>query len=154
MIAKLKIAMRALRDLCCVAGAAAIGSFYAVERSWLWLLPMSLLVAFAAACFYGIEQWRAARRDRDIAVLRASHERAKAALGELAVHAPGRLRRRQDPPAIEDVASALRNLGYSRADAYRAARQAARQGDETNFEALFQAAQSKLARPDHSILIS
>jgi hypothetical protein len=156
MIAKIKIGMRALRDLLCAAGGVALAAFFAAERSWLWLAPMILLVAAVAACFYHVERWRAARHDRVMGDLRQSKGRAVQAIERLsrqklihdAVRRPARLHRHLGPPAMEDVSSALRNLGYSRMDARRAVRMAAAESDAGNFEMLFHAAQTKLARPD------
>lgn len=83
MLVKLKIAMRAFRDLLCAAGAVALGAFFAVERSWMWLLPMCLLVAAVAACFYKIEERRAARRDRRMGDLASAKRRAESAIAKL-----------------------------------------------------------------------
>jgi hypothetical protein len=152
MIAKIKIGMRALRDLLCAAGGVALAAFFAAERSWVWLAPMILLVAAVGACFYHVERWRAARHDRRLGALRQSKGRAVQAIERLSrqklIHDAGRLHRHLDPPAMEDVSSALRNLGYSRTDARRAVRMAAAESDAGNFETLFHAAQTKLARPD------
>ena len=82
MLVKLKIAMRAFRDLLCATGAVALGAFFAVERSWMWLLPMCLLVAAIAACFYKIEERRAARRDRRMGDLASAKRRAESAIAK------------------------------------------------------------------------
>ena len=162
MRTKFTIAVRAARDLTCAAGACALGSFFAVERSWLWLLPAMLVVAVLAGIFYRIEESLAARRDRQLAGLRGAHRRAKSAMDRLSeseytIHPTPRKHHRvhRDPPAVEDVASALENLGYSRTEARRAAHQAAVGGPledrEVDFESLFQRAQAKLGRVERSI---
>ncbi len=152
MLVKLKIAMRAFRDLLCAAGAVALGAFFAVERSWMWLLPMCLLVAAVAACFYKIEERRAARRDRRMGDLASAKRRAVDAVANLREQPIRRHHRRVYPPVQADVVSALRNLGYSRTDAHRALRQVAigdpLVGESVDFEDLFQRVQAKLRRPD------
>jgi hypothetical protein len=80
MKAKLLVAARAARDLLVLAGAVALGAFYGVERAWMWLLPMSALVAAIAAVCYRIELARASRRAARHEGLAAAHRRAKAAL--------------------------------------------------------------------------
>jgi len=86
---KLAAAARAARDLACAIGILALGSFCAVERSLLWLLPTSAILAGLGWAFYRIELARAGRRARRGQALAAAHGRAKAALAKLdAVEAP------------------------------------------------------------------
>ena len=83
MRTKFTIAVRAARDLACALGACALGCFFAVERSWLWLLPAVLVVLMLAGIFYRIEESLAARRDRQLAGLRVSRRRATDAVASL-----------------------------------------------------------------------
>jgi len=83
MRTKLAAAARAARDLACAIGILALGSFCAVERSLLWLLPTSAILAGLGWTLYRIELARAARRARRGQALAAAHGRAKAALASL-----------------------------------------------------------------------
>jgi len=65
----------ATRDALALAGLAAVAGFYAAERSWLWLLPATLLLCGIWYCVYKIREIVIARRSP----LRA--ERARRAQG-------------------------------------------------------------------------
>lgn len=80
---ELRIALAAARDLLCLAGAVALGSFFAVERSGWWLLPTSAILAVAGWALYRIEAWRAGRRGQALARLARSERRAARAAQSL-----------------------------------------------------------------------
>ena len=85
---KLRVAARAARDLLALAGAVALGAFYGAERSLLWLVPMSAIVAGVASICYRFERARAGRRAQGLAQLAGAHRRAKAAMASAAAPAP------------------------------------------------------------------
>lgn len=76
---KLQILLAAGRDVLCGAGAAALAGFYAAERSWLWLLPASAILAAAAWCAWQLERARFGRRSN----VQAGQSAERAALRRL-----------------------------------------------------------------------
>lgn len=109
MRTKIAIAARAGRDLFCAAGVVSLGAFFAVERSWLWLAPMVLLLAGAAWILYRLESWRARRRDGRQLELRQSRKRAERAVGSL-VRASETVPTKVPPKVPLKVPSAAREL--------------------------------------------
>lgn len=115
MRTKIAIAARAGRDLFCIAGVIALGVFFAVERSWLWLAPMVLLLAGASWILYRVETWRARRREGRQLELRQSRKSAEKAVGSL-VRAGETVpaESRKVPSAARELAEKFRATGLER----------------------------------------
>lgn len=132
----LRIAAIAGRDLCAIIGALSLISFYAVERSPLWLVPATLVLAALSFCLFRIEAWHLDRTPAG-----AGRGRARFAHQRMTVAVPAPT---NSEATREDVTSALIGLGYSPAASRKAALEAARSG-ERSFDRMFQAAQARLA---------
>lgn len=115
MKVKIAIAARAGRDLFCAAGVVSLGAFFAVERSWLWLAPMVLLLTGAAWILYRVEAWRARRREGRQLELRQSRKRAERAVGSLVRAAETvPVESHKVPSAARELAEKFRATGLER----------------------------------------
>jgi len=139
---KIRIAAAAGRDLLCAVGALALGSFYGVERSWLWLLPASAILAGGAWALYRLEAARLGRHAEQRQVLQASKRRAARAVAEL--------QRQGAPVTVEAMAGAdavavLVNQGCRRRLALQMVRDAQKDGSAT-FEEILRASFARIER--------